>query len=1011
MAPRHTRPTRSVGVSASLGLGLAFLVGGCGDSTTTPPPPPVTVTVSVQTDEIIPTTTTQATAAVANASSQAVNWSSSDGSVASVNAAGVVRGVGPGTATLTATAQADPTASGTARVTVLDPCTAGVGDVVLPGTGDELQVTGDLEEGDCRIDGEAVLVDRWRLQIGADAGVSLIPDGAGFDAQVTLIDGGGNRTTAAAGFQRPLAAGSYVVEVAAAAGRSGSYALAVAQYDRCDVAVGDFAGADGESYAGDLTGLDCPVGGVRAHLHEVAFTEATALALRLETPGWEGQLFVTGPAVTDPFGGTPIAAASDGVPGPGAGLGAYLQPGSYRIWVVSESGAGLGPYTLTSRRGASMRASFAAPGGTDLGFGETAVLDVTVAAETDAPEAPAPRSLRLCVVDPTSTFTNTASLITAPDLPAGGRVQFVARGPECLGLGGIGEIALTLPNGIEDGASFSVRLPSTAAAPAAPVELQAIAAEDQSGADVSALVFDDDGETFAVAELDLASLPVLRPGDVTAPFTAHPTEAAYFRVVLPVSAGAPAAGGVVAGATSAVDESAKGDGAGAGMNTGPSIGAGAAGDRRSAPSGPPPTAPAVTMDGGSADVVIPTWRVFLESAPNIGDADLYLRRGAPPTAAASDCVGFTPSSDEACSVYSGGGESDWYAMVRSWNGGEVPGLTFGVEGPTQQVDGTDRIAWATGFADGGLYEGRGPAGTAVTTTRLSTGAYTVEFENFAVDAGAGAPGSEIVLTGRSAIPDEGEVGTCTPAWTQEGARLSITVQCFRLDGTPADMPFNVMAIGAGAIEAPMGYMWAPGAVQNGPPSPLYAWNAEGRSMSIEALDEGRRLRFGTPAPGGAAFVTVPYAASAVTCTTLADDPAQGSADIRCLTATGERGGAVAMMLGHGPRSDGRALGWARVDDPSAEGVITLGAGSSFNSTGGAVTSVRFSEGLWRLGFDGHGGVDRIGAVARIMGSDGGTCHNEVSLPDPVTGEAVVFVRCYDAAGAPADRPFSAVFIN
>lgn len=77
----------------------------------------------------------------------------------------------------------------------------------------------------------------------------------------------------------------------------------------------------------------------------------------------------------------------------------------------------------------------------------------------------------------------------------------------------------------------------------------------------------------------------------------------------------------------------------------------------------------------------------------------------------------------------------------------------------------------------------------------------------------------------------------------------------------------------------------------------------------------------------------------------------------------------------------------------------------------AVTVDRYGVGPWRVAFEGHGDAGPIGAVARIIDSEPGACNNAVSTPDGGSDARVVFVRCVDAEGSLADRPFSVLFVN
>ena len=112
--------------AAATAAGIALLVLSCGDGTVDPPPPPpapvpTTVTVSPGSAALSAIgATTRLTAEVRDQNGQvmagaAVAWTTSDASVASVDASGLVTAAANGNATITATAGS---ASGTAAVTV-----------------------------------------------------------------------------------------------------------------------------------------------------------------------------------------------------------------------------------------------------------------------------------------------------------------------------------------------------------------------------------------------------------------------------------------------------------------------------------------------------------------------------------------------------------------------------------------------------------------------------------------------------------------------------------------------------------------------------------------------------------------------------------------------------------------------------------------------------------------------------------------------------------------------------
>ena len=110
---------RSLG-SIALGWSIGSC-GGAGDVTAPPPPTTATVTIAPPTGILVPAATVQLIATARDASGQQLqrsfSWSTSDAPKATVSSSGVVAGVAPGNATITATVDEK---SGSLAVTVLD---------------------------------------------------------------------------------------------------------------------------------------------------------------------------------------------------------------------------------------------------------------------------------------------------------------------------------------------------------------------------------------------------------------------------------------------------------------------------------------------------------------------------------------------------------------------------------------------------------------------------------------------------------------------------------------------------------------------------------------------------------------------------------------------------------------------------------------------------------------------------------------------------------------------------
>src|SRR5688572_33348186 len=111
----------------------AVLVWGCKDGAgPTSGGRNVSITMSPLTASVEVERTTQLTATVSGTSNVAVNWSSSSSQIAMVSQTGVVTGVAVSSATIIATAAADPTKQSSAVVTVTAPVPVLTGITISP---------------------------------------------------------------------------------------------------------------------------------------------------------------------------------------------------------------------------------------------------------------------------------------------------------------------------------------------------------------------------------------------------------------------------------------------------------------------------------------------------------------------------------------------------------------------------------------------------------------------------------------------------------------------------------------------------------------------------------------------------------------------------------------------------------------------------------------------------------------------------------------------------------------
>ena len=143
--------SRPVIARALLACVVPFLLIACGDANPNRPesgnqPPAISIAVAPGSISLDVGTTQQLAVAVSGTTNSAVNWSTSASSIATVSSSGLVTGVAPGAAVITAAAVADPARVATATITVSAPPTPLVlrvpVDTVRPGMALRAIVTG-----------------------------------------------------------------------------------------------------------------------------------------------------------------------------------------------------------------------------------------------------------------------------------------------------------------------------------------------------------------------------------------------------------------------------------------------------------------------------------------------------------------------------------------------------------------------------------------------------------------------------------------------------------------------------------------------------------------------------------------------------------------------------------------------------------------------------------------------------------------------------------------------------
>ena len=123
-----------------------------------------------------------------------------------------------------------------------------------------------------------------------------------------------------------------------------------------------------------------------------------------------------------------------------------------------------------------------------------------------------------------------------------------------------------------------------------------------------------------------------------------------------------------------------------------------------------------------------------------------------------------------------------------------------------------------------------------------------------------------------------------------------------------------------------------------------------------------------------------------------------------------RSAALAALFagaGLGAANAATAIGWVWADQPDAVAAYTPSTGYSYNSSGGAVTVTPSSTGVYTVAFDGLGNnlTDNVLVTAY---ETNGYCQVSSWGGSPGGAQSVT-VRCFDAAGAPANSYFDMVY--
>ncbi|HSM59250.1 MAG TPA: Ig-like domain-containing protein [Longimicrobiales bacterium] len=304
--------------------------------------------IAASTHEIRPGGTTQLVATVVDAagvmmSGRALTWSSSDETVATVSAGGLVRGIGGGQVVIRATSGG---VSGAIDMTVAwGPCRAEVARPMSPGQTYEES----LRTWDCVLM-DAPYADGWTLSLAEPATLMISMRSEAFEPVLLVttpdmdflalaFDGsGGGAADLAYGFEP----GEYVVWATSyGVGDTGAYRLgsSVVEVASCEDPQG--AITFGGAVTGSLDPTDCRRSGGLSDAWSFHVGSAARMQVDLTSDAFDTIL-----EIVDATGRT-VAWDDDGGEGFNSRFVGDFAAGSYTIWVSSFGGFGSGPYRLS----------------------------------------------------------------------------------------------------------------------------------------------------------------------------------------------------------------------------------------------------------------------------------------------------------------------------------------------------------------------------------------------------------------------------------------------------------------------------------------------------------------------------------------------------------------------------------------------------------------------------------------------------------------------------------------
>jgi hypothetical protein len=301
---------------------------------------------------------------------------------------------------------------------------------------------------------------------------------------------------------------------------------------------------------------------------------------------------------------------------------------------------------------------------------------------------------------------------------------------------------------------------------------------------------------------------------------------------------------------------------------------------------------------------------------------------------------------------------------------------------------------------------RNLTGALNTINRLGTGYYQVVFENLGIYYGG-----TVDVTAYGAGSEECKVQN----WGPTLADMNVYVRCYDAAGAAVDTMFTA-SFTRPIFSARFGYVWA-----NQPSSPSYTpsttyqYNSTFATNTITRSGIGTyQVRFpGLGAAGGTVKATA-YGPGSEAChvSSWGSSGTTALVNVRCQNTAGVPVDTAYTLTFHGTNGlvgtltgGPRAYVWANLQGSPS---YTPSLSYQFNSTGATNTITRSGTGVYRVRLPGLGFVS---GHVQVTAYGSGSTRCKVQSWTSTIGAKLVNVRCFDAAGAPADSRYVVDFVH